>query len=135
MKNLMYSTATIILLSAPALALDGYSSETQTAFTSWCNGEGYTAQVCGCALDQAMVQIPPVAMTSFLAAAEGEGTAAMSTSVGISAVQIVTTCAATSSGSSPFGNTERSARRGRPPIFGPGSKVEACGAGIRFHDR
>lgn len=100
MKKLLLSAATAALLSTPALALDSYSSETQSAFTGWCTGEGYTAQVCGCALNQAMVQIPPMAMTSFLAAAEGEGTAAMSTSVGISAVQIVTTCAATSSGSS-----------------------------------
>ena len=99
MKKLLFSAATAALLSTPALALDGYSSETKDMFTGWCTGEGYTAQVCGCALDQSMVQIPPMAMASFLNAAEGEGTAAMSTSVGISAVQIVTTCAATSSGS------------------------------------
>ncbi len=105
MKKLLISAATAALLSTQALALDGYSAETQNMFTGWCTGEGYTAQVCGCALDQAMIQIPPVAMTSFLTAAEGEGTAAMSTSVGVSAVQIVTTCAATSSsGSSGTGN-------------------------------
>ncbi|MEG3618665.1 hypothetical protein V5T82_09380 [Magnetovibrio sp. PR-2] len=105
MKKIILSAATAVLLSTPALALDGYSTETQNLFTGWCTGEGYTAKVCGCALDQSMVQIPAVAMTSFLTAAEGEGTAAMSTSVGVSAVQIVTTCAATSSsGSSGTGN-------------------------------
>lgn len=105
MKKLLFSAATAVLLSAPAIAADSYSTETQSAFTGWCTGEGYTAQVCGCALNQAMVQIPAVAMTSFLAAGEGQGTAAASTSVGISAMQIVTTCAATSSsGSSGTGN-------------------------------
>ncbi|MCW8916837.1 MAG: hypothetical protein OQK24_13425 [Magnetovibrio sp.] len=103
-KKLTLSTIIIGGLSTTAHALDSYPSELQGQFTGWCTGEGYTAQVCGCALDQAVVQIPAVAMTSFLAAEEGQGTAALSTSVGVSAVQIVTTCAATSSGSGSGGN-------------------------------
>lgn len=98
-RKLFFSALFISSLSGAALAMDGYPAALQNQFTGWCTGQSYSAQVCGCAASQAAVQIPAVAMTSFLAASEGQGTAALSTSVGISAVQIITTCAATSSGS------------------------------------
>lgn len=94
------SAAFFSILPGAALALEAYPSDVQNQFTGWCTGQSYSAQVCSCAASQAAVQIPVVAMTSFLASAEGQGTAAMSTSVGVSAVQIITTCAATSKGSS-----------------------------------
>lgn len=91
-----------------ALALESYPPSLQSEFFGWCAGQSYSAQVCKCAASQAAVQVPAVAMTSFLAAAEGNASAAMTTSVGVSVVQIATTCAATSSSSSETGDAMKS---------------------------
>ncbi|MBL4615669.1 MAG: hypothetical protein JKY27_12455 [Magnetovibrio sp.] len=96
-QKLALSAVVLFGLPSASLALEAYSPALQDQFTGWCTEQSYSAQVCGCAVSQAAVQIPAVALTSFLASAEGQGTAALSSSVSISAVQIITTCAATSS--------------------------------------
>jgi len=102
-KTLSISAALLAGLTGSALAQDSYIPNLQNSFVGWCAGQSYSAKVCKCAVSQAAVQIPATAMASFLAAADsqdqGQITAALSTSVGVSTVQILTTCSATSSGS------------------------------------
>lgn len=86
-------------LSGAALALDGYPSSVVSSFTGWCTGEGYTASVCNCAVSKAAVEIPVVAMTTFLAAPEGSASASVSAGVGGTALQIAATCAASGAAS------------------------------------
>ena len=94
-----------LLSIGTAQALDSYPSTVVSSFTGWCTGEGYSASVCNCAVSKAAVEIPTVAMTSFLAAPEGSGTASVSVGVGATALQIISTCAA---GSSATGSTIKS---------------------------
>ena len=98
-KNLTLACAFAVALPASAMALDAsYPAELASQFTGWCSGEGYTAQVCSCALTKSAAEIPASAMASYMAAAEGQATATMSAGVGATVVQIITTCSATSSG-------------------------------------
>lgn len=96
-RKIALGATLITAIPSFANALAGYSTELTDQFTGWCTGEGYTAQVCGCAVSKAAVEIPAVAMASYLAAVEGQGTATVSTGVGATALQVVTTCAAMSS--------------------------------------
>ena len=100
LKKLMLATSVAAILPVHAMALDSYPAELVSSFTGWCTGEGYTAQICSCAVTKAPMEIPAAAMASYLAAAEGQGTATVSAGVGATAMQIVTTGAATSSGGS-----------------------------------
>lgn len=99
-KSLALSAVMFTSLTSAAWALDGYPPALQDQFNGWCTGQGYTAQICSCAVSKAAIEIPTVAMTSYLAAAEGSATATVSTGVGATAVQIITTCSASSSGGS-----------------------------------
>ncbi|WP_139134959.1 hypothetical protein [Magnetovibrio blakemorei] len=102
-KSLALSAITFTSLTGATWALDGYPPALQNQFNGWCTGQGYTAQICSCAVSKAAIEIPTVAMTSYLAAAEGSAAATVSTGVGATAVQIITTCSASTSGGSVAG--------------------------------
>ena len=93
LRKMMMIGAVVPVMAGQAWALDAYPSDVATGFTSWCTGQSYSATVCSCAASKAAVEIPAVAMATFLAAPEGSGTASMTSGVGASALQIVTTCA------------------------------------------
>lgn len=96
-KGLMLSVLSLSL-SPAAWAQTSYSSELVSTFTNWCTvTQGQPATVCSCALDKAVQQIPAAALASYLAAPTGAGGATATSSVGVSAVQIVTACASGSS--------------------------------------
>jgi len=93
------AAATVLLTALPARALESYPAELSTQFTSWCTQtQGQPQTVCSCALNKAALEIPASALASFLNASAGGGLAASAQGVGVTAVQIVTTCA-TSGGS------------------------------------
>ena len=84
---------------ASASAQTAYPAQLAADFTDWCSAkQGQSTSVCSCALDGVTTQIPAAAMASFLAAPEGAAMASVSSGAGLTAVQVVTTCA---SGASP----------------------------------
>ena len=88
-----------LLSSASAQALQSYPAELSSQFVSWCTqAQGQPQTVCSCAVNKAALEIPAAAMASFLSAAEGGGVVSMTTGVGATSLQIVTTCAAGAGG-------------------------------------
>jgi|GEM_PF-2655136 len=84
----------ILFRSEPVQAVESYPAAISEQFMSWCTrSQDQPQTVCSCALNKAVVEIPVTAMSSFLVSAEGGGVAATTTGVGVTALQIVTTCA------------------------------------------
>jgi len=82
-----------LLTSLPVHALDGYPADVTNQFVSWCTGsQNQPETVCTCAINKASLEIPAAAMASFLSAAEGGAATSMSSGVGATTLQIVTTC-------------------------------------------
>lgn len=94
------ATVSILGLSSlSAQALEGYPADLTSKFVSWCStSQNQPQTVCSCAVNQAAVQIPAASLASFLSAAEGNGMTAVSQGTGVTALQIVTSCAAGSGG-------------------------------------
>jgi len=91
--------ALFTLSAVPAQAFEGYPAQLTNQFVSWCStSQNQPQTVCSCAVDQAAVQIPAASLVVFLNAAEGTGMAAVSKGAGVTALQIVTSCAASSGG-------------------------------------
>ena len=83
----------VLLSSAPVLALESYSTDLSNQFTSWCTAtQGQPQTVCSCAVNKAALEIPASALASFLNAPEGSAMAITASGVGATALQIVTTC-------------------------------------------
>ena len=88
------AAATVLLTASPAFALESYPADLNNQFTSWCTEtRGQPQTVCSCALNKAALEIPASALASFLNASAGGGLAASAQGVGVTAVQIVATCA------------------------------------------
>ena len=98
MNTLTKSAAIGVLFSTVALsayAQSSYPAQLASDFTNWCTvQQGQPATVCSCAVENAATQIPAVAMASFLAAPEGAAAASVTSGVGATAAQVVTSCAA-----------------------------------------
>jgi len=81
----------------PENAAGSYSARLVDQFVSWCTtSQNQPQTVCSCAVNKAAIEISASSMASFLNASSGNGMAAMSQGVGATALQIVTTCAASS---------------------------------------
>ncbi len=100
---------TVLLSSAPVLALESYPADLSNQFVSWCTTtQGQPETVCSCAVSKAALEIPTVAMASFLSAPEGSATALAASGVGATALQIVTTCTLAGSTGTATGSTLQS---------------------------
>ena len=86
--------AALMFTANTTLAQGTYNTALKDQFGTWCTGEGYSAQVCGCSIDKAMAEISSTDMSTFLTAATGGSMASVSTNVGAKAMQIVSNCAA-----------------------------------------
>jgi len=103
---LFAALAVTFITSVPAQALESYPAQLTSQFVSWCTtAQNQPQTVCSCAVSQASAQIPAVSMASFLNAPEGAGMTSASQSVGVAALQIVTTCAAASASSGTSGKS------------------------------
>jgi hypothetical protein len=98
-----------LLVSQQARALDSYPAEVSNQFAAWCTGsQNQPETVCTCAINKAALEIPAAAMASFLSAAEGGGVASVSSGVGATTLQIITTCVTGSSSGSTGGTMLKS---------------------------
>ncbi|PHS76791.1 MAG: hypothetical protein COB59_10465 [Rhodospirillaceae bacterium] len=93
------AVASLGLSGAAAHAVESYPVDLTNQFVSWCStSQNQPQTVCSCAVNQAQVQIPAASLASFLNADEGNAMVAVSQGAGVTALQIVTSCAASSGG-------------------------------------
>lgn len=87
--------ASVLTFALSASAQSSYPAQLASDFTNWCTAkQGQPATVCSCAVQNAAAQVPAAAMASFLAAPQGAAAATVTSGVGATAVQVVTSCAA-----------------------------------------